>query len=460
MSRKLLKYQGAVNRFTYSLKYNYSIHSGYSDDVENWVPPATGSSWNTTLSFRGPRPFIATVDWGDGQVEQFYAQRYGSSEYGNYILTFRSFMTDVQDNATSRFPYQTVPPHHYADDDRNTLRTITIVFSDSIHYVGNSYNHLASFPVLEFPELVALYIDTPNDTMGELPFDTFSHIPNLRSLQVSDCYVSNTVIPDSLWTMTGLTSLRISGVFVSATDIETCGIRNINKLVNLETFDGSTSVWSSKYLKEYNELPKLTSLTLDPSSRSYGFNDPDIGVNNMPIMDEVDNINPNLTTFIYIDDYKTSYRRTAWPYHLSGYGWGNIRNINMYCARNVVLDPFPEYWYEHRNATSISIRESLRTQQRADDFVNLFYDFVTNWEQITMSQTAKDGKRNQWYNFTVGYLDPTGNSPNTIPSGLYVVPEGFVEGVSNGNPKTPMEKIYVLMKNYKQKWNTFDKPTS
>ena len=132
----------------------------------------------------------------------------------------------------------------------------------------------------------------------------------------------------------------------------------------------------------------------------------------------------------------------------------------MTCSRNVVLDPLPDYWYEYRSATSLNICESLRTQQRADDFVDLFYDFVTNWEQITMSQTAKDGKRNQWYNFTVAYLDPTGNSPNRIPSGLYVAPEGFVEGVSNGNPQTPMEKIYVLMKNYKQKWNTFDKPTS
>lgn len=457
MPRKLLKYSPATNRITFQLRYNWSWHSGYSTDVEGWVPPATGSSKNTTTMFRAKRYFTVEVDYGDGTVEQYRSvYNKSTSGYGNYLVCFRHFMTEIADNATQRFTFDTVAPHHYEDDDKSVLRTIVMTFSAPITYINHEWSHLYSFPVLEFPDLIFLGVSTPGDNVGEMPFNTFARIPKLENLSLSSIRVNNTVIPESLWMMTGLKSLSIRSVFVRATDMEGSGIRNINKLVNLETLS-YTGPLAGTYIKELNDLTKLHKLDWICDSTAGDYIG---GINNAPAMDEVSQINPNLTAFNYISDYESGYLRTAWPYHLSGYGWEKIGTINMYCSRNVVLDPLPDYWHEYRNATTINILESLGTQQRADDFVNLFYDFVTNWEQITMSQTAKDGKRNQWYNFTVGYLDPTGNSPNTIPSGLYVAPEGFVEGVSNGNPKTPMEKIYVLIKNYKQKWNTFDKPTS
>lgn len=457
MPRKLLKYSPVVNRITFQLKYNWSWHSGYSDDVANWVPPATGSSKNTTTMFRAKQYFTVDVDYGDGTKEQ-YRSVYNKSttDYGDYLVRFRHFMTDIEDNATQKFGYDTVAPHHYEDDDKSVLRTIVMTFSAPITYISQEYSHISAFPVLEFPELIVLNISTPGNNLGELPFDTFARIPKLKKLYLNGLGVDNSTIPESLWGMIDLTGLAIRNVFKKAKDLETSGIRNIKKLVNLETLH-YTGPLAGRYIKELNELTKLYELSWVCDSSA---GDLIGGINNAPVMDEVSQINPKLTFFDYISGYESDYQRTAWPYHLKGYGWENIGKIDMYCSRNVILDPLPEYWYEHRNANSIGITESLGTQQRADDFVDLFYDFVTKWEQTTMSETAKDGKRNQWYNFTVSYLVPTSNSPNTIPSGLYMAPEGFVEGVSNGNPKTPMEKIYVLMKNYKQKWNTFDKPTS
>ncbi len=67
--------------------------------------------------------------------------------------------------------------------------------------------------------------------------------------------------------------------------------------------------------------------------------------------------------------------------------------------------------------------------------------------------------RNQFYKLTLDLytaVDPT----NKRPSGVYQAPDGFVKGVSNGNPTTPMEKVYVLTNNYEQTWVLAPAPAS
>ena len=68
-----------------------------------------------------------------------------------------------------------------------------------------------------------------------------------------------------------------------------------------------------------------------------------------------------------------------------------------------------------------------------------------------MSQTASDGNRNQFYKLTLDLYAAVAPT-NKRPSGVYQAPDGFVKGVSNGNPTTPMEKVYVLTNNYEQTW--------
>lgn len=89
---------------------------------------------------------------------------------------------------------------------------------------------------------------------------------------------------------------------------------------------------------------------------------------------------------------------------------------------------------------------STHSQKRSDDFVDSFYRLVTEWDQITMTSVAKDGKRNQFYGLTVSMYSSTFPNENQRPSGTEQAPEGFVKGSSNGSPATPMEKIYVLKK--------------
>ena len=70
-----------------------------------------------------------------------------------------------------------------------------------------------------------------------------------------------------------------------------------------------------------------------------------------------------------------------------------------------------------------------------------------------MSSIAKDGKRNQLYGLYVNLYSASEPQNNTRPSGVEQAPSGFVKGSNNGNPTTPMEKIYVLKNNYAQAWN-------
>lgn len=455
MPRKLLKYSPPINRFTYKVKWDYAFRGLYSTNTEGFIPPANSSSCNTTTRFYAKRYFTVIVDWGDGQVEQFRSIPY-KSDYGSYAVVFRHFMTEIEDtglNGPVRFNYETIPPHRYQDGDRNKVRTVVMTFSENITYLSSRWCGYEECPIFEFPDLELIYLSDSGSY--ELPFDTFARVPNLRNLTLNGILLKNETIPESLWTMIGLTSLVFSGLFRGDSGIDKSGIRNVSKLVNLTNLEIDRNSFSGYYIREFNNLPKLSTLNIGVN-KDLVLDAIGVNTDDTPVMDEVDHINPALRSFKF-NGYGSG--KTKWPYHMSGYGLENLLLIENYCIPNVVLDPLPEFWYECRSATSLDIRETLRNQTRADDFVNLFYDFVTKWAQSTLSQTAKDGKRNQWYNLSVGYRD-SGNNPNTAPSGFYVAPEGFVLGESNGNPQTPMEKLYVLEKNYKQRWNTFDKPTS
>lgn len=69
------------------------------------------------------------------------------------------------------------------------------------------------------------------------------------------------------------------------------------------------------------------------------------------------------------------------------------------------------------------------------------------FDYLTMSSSASDGKRNQFYGLYLSmYL--AANTVDKRPSGVLQAPSGFIKGQSNGSPSTPMEMVYVLMNNY------------
>lgn len=145
--------------------------------------------------------------------------------------------------------------------------------------------------------------------------------------------------------------------------------------------------------------------------------------------------------------------RTGWnDDNMSGRGLEHLTDFNADHCNNLRMDKLPDYIYEMRAITWFGVNCSTHTQKRSDDFVDSFYKLVTEWDQITMTSVAKDGKRNQFYSLSVSMYNAIYPTENQRPSGTEQAPEGFVKGSSNGSPATPMEKIYVLKNNYAQRW--------
>lgn len=175
---------------------------------------------------------------------------------------------------------------------------------------------------------------------------------------------------------------------------------------------------------------------------------------NIPVFDEVDKVGDDKTGVTFMGG------GSSWKQDLVG---GKLNKIQgTYCNSGTVpVDDLPDWLYEVREFRIWTLNDGrfINTQERADTFVNTFYDKMMSWDYITMSQTASDGNRNQFYKLTLDLyaaVTPT----NKRPSGVYQAPDGFVKGVSNGNPTTPMEKVYVLTNNYEQTWILAPAPAS
>jgi hypothetical protein len=105
-----------------------------------------------------------------------------------------------------------------------------------------------------------------------------------------------------------------------------------------------------------------------------------------------------------------------------------------------------------RALTVLWLDESLDIQSDADEFWDSLYRLATEWEYNSLSSTASDGKRNHFYGLSLHYRTSSNNHYNLLPTGSYQAPEGFIKGSANGNPATPMEKLYVLKNNYNMKF--------
>lgn len=176
--------------------------------------------------------------------------------------------------------------------------------------------------------------------------------------------------------------------------------------------------------------------------------------NNIPVFDEVDKVGDDKADVTFMGS------GSSWKQDLVG---GELNKIQgTYCNSGTVpVDDLPDWLYEVREFRIWTLCDGgfINTQERTDTFVNTFYDKIMSWSYITMSQTASDGNRNQFYKLTLD-LYTSAVPTNKRPSGVYQAPEGFVKGVSNGNPTTPMEKVYVLTNNYGQTWVLAPAPAS
>lgn len=440
----LVGYDTALSSVTFYV--NEDRFPCYNGRGADYVPGPVidGGDFNRNLDISSSKPGFVNVDWGDGTKEQYPLVRNG----GSYRIIFRSLDIEWRKNPDASTwwfkkedgsQYVPIPPHKYGSIQR---REVTMKFSNVIDRDFKMDGIvLYEFPLMNMPDISYLRMERSVLKNGDIPYGRISKSVNIKNIQMGSFYHPGTWSnwPEEFLNMKDLKYFGCNSVFNFA-DNPDSNWRRFSEWKNLTEFNFN---WCNipLYDPAFNSIPATTINII--SDR-----------NNIPRFDEVDKVGDDKT----IVNFMAS--GSSWKQDLVG---GKLNKIQgTYCNSSVVpVDDLPDWLYEVREFRIWTLCDGrfINTQERADTFVNTFYDKIMSWSYITMSQTASDGNRNQFYKLTLD-LYTSAAPTNKRPSGVYQAPEGFVKGVSNGNPTTPMEKVYVLTNNYGQTWILAPAPAS
>lgn len=454
---KLMCKDSSKGSITFFTKGKYAFRSVGRNDTTDDVPDPIldGNNYNETIGFYSNTPGMCEVDWGDGNKEQFpFVKARSGSIYGQYRLMFRRRDISYRKNPDSH-PWwfykedgsEYIPsPNHAYDDGMDKERVISMSFTNNVTMMESYRIMMIGFPILDMPSLINLIISIPgNNTITDIPKDRIMRSVNIERITLNEFGVGTlTSIPEDWNRLIKLKGLNLV-MSIDFSDTEASNIRKFPSMwPNLEILSlsgGRVRV----YPKEWLSFNNLKELYLNPGSATSSF-DP----NTCPAMDEVDRINSSLRVFSHINKWYGSV--VSWHPYMSGKGLENIDRLDAsYSYSNIDVSNLPDYIYEMRSMNAFYMYRNLPTQERCDTFISTLYDKVMGFDYLTMSSVASDGKRNQFYGLYLSiYL--ASNPDDKRPSGVFQAPLGFVKGVSNGNPQTPMEKIYVLTNNYNQRW--------
>lgn len=440
----LVGYDTALSSVTFYV--NEDRFPCYNGKGADYVPdPVVDSGdFNRNFNISSSKPGFVNVDWGDGTKDQYPLTKNGSV----YRIVFRSLDIEWKKNpdATTWWfkkedgsQYIPIPPHKY-DSVQN--REVTMTFSNVID-ADFSLDGIVldRFPLMNLPDISYLYMSRSVLKNGDIPYDRISKSVNLRNIQMGS--FSHPGVwdnwPEGFLNMKNLRYFGCNSVFNFA-DNPDSNWRRFSEWKNLTWFNFN---WCNipSYDPAFNSIPaKDINIISDR--------------NNIPVFDEVDKVGDNKILVYFMAN------GSSWKQDLVG---GKLNKMQeTYCRSGTVsVDDLPDWLYEVREFRIWTLCDGgfINTQERTDTFVNTFYDKIMSWSYITMSQTASDGNRNQFYKLTLD-LYTSAAPTNKRPSGVYQAPEGFVKGVSNGNPTTPMEKVYVLTNNYGQTWVLAPAPAS
>lgn len=442
--------KGSITFFT---KGKYAFRGVNRNDTTDDVPDPIldGNNYNEIIGFHSNAPGMCEVDWGDGNKEQFpFVKDRSESIYGRYRLMFRRRDISYRKNPDSHpwwfykedgSEYVPVPNHAY-DDGMDKERVISMSFTNDVTMMESSRIMMVGFPILDMPSLINIIINIPGDrTITDIPKDRIMRSINIERITLSEFGVDTlTSIPEDWNRLTKLKGLNLSKS-IDFSDTEASNIRKFPSMwPNLEILHlagGRVRV----YPREWLSFSKLRELYISP-----GVAMPSFDPNTCPAMDEVDRINSSLKIFSHINRWYGSV--VSWHPYMSGKGLENIESLDAsHSYSNIDVSNLPDYIYEMRSMNSFYMHFCVSTQSRCDTFISTLYDKVMGFNYLTMSSSASDGERNQFYGLYLTMY--SASSPvDKRPSGVLQAPSGFIKGQSNGSPSTPMEMVYVLMNNY------------
>lgn len=442
--------KGSITFFT---KGKYAFRGVNRNDTTDDVPDPIldGNNYNEIIGFYSNAPGMCEVDWGDGNKEQFpFVKAMSGSIDGQYRLMFRRRDISYRKNPDSHpwwfykddgSEYIPVPNHTY-DDGMDKERVISMSFTNDVTMMESYRIMMVGFPILDMPSLINIIISIPGDrTITDIPKDRIMRSVNIERITLSEFGVGTlTSIPEDWNRLTKLKGLNLSKS-IDFSDTEASNIRKFPSmwpdLEILHLAGGRVRV----YPREWLSFSKLRELYISP-----GVAMPSFDPNTCPAMDEVDRINSSLKIFSHINRWYGSV--VSWHPYMSGKGLENIESLDAsHSYSNIDVSNLPDYIYEMRSMNSFYMHFCLSTQSRCDTFISTLYDKVMGFNYLTMSSSASDGERNQFYGLYLIMYSASSPSDKR-PSGVLQAPSGFIKGQSNGSPSTPMEMVYVLMNNY------------
>lgn len=409
---------------------------------------------NDYLELRSPVSFELDINWDDNsEIEHVVATKSGSFYYirwysydSDYYRKYTGNGTDGQKDVL--IPNWAFRNHIFQGTKKEHVVTMTFT-KGYIDYIYAHYITFGKYPLLEVPELTT--ISTSECPCDVINTDRFLYCPNLTTLGLGFVISSKyDKYPNSLWQLTKLKNLYIDS-FVSDKNADNNGIRNIVKLKNLVNLTMHNGV--DRYIKEFNELPNIRYINMSQGGDTSN-------VKTIFSKDGITKINPNLYQLnplsIWQNDTYTDMDI------VTGTCFNEIEDLSHITVlpnffqipkgKKIIIPEWMDRTFNFKNLDWIKIFGQDRIDRKPTTIDLGIESLYEHTKQFGYNQNYVDGpykgKRNPWYNLKLtAYLQSQPASYR--PTGIYQEPTGFEEGVSDGNPTSPMEMLYVLVNNYK-----------
>lgn len=379
--------------------------------------PNTAAFNNTNIAFISSAPQRATINYGDGSIITYDSVLVG----GVHRITF---VTSVPSGDSLRQPI-----HTYTDGNSGD-RSISIVFSD--------------------PDKVIQIASINSVIKGVFPSE-ITTLSSLNTLSISRADL--TQFPVTMSTLSSLRSLTLALIGTAISE----RIPNEFLSLHLEIMDIGGSIVLTDI--ETSNFAALCESVLTDTLKHLVIDDTFIStlpvtISNFTILESLfigsrclfTTVPPEVNTIPSLKRLHVGGNKNANPTVLHHNDISNLVNLNTYEApASVNLETaLPSGMDSCTLLKTYNVNGTYKTTSRIDAFINTMYDFVVANAAISGSSTLP------FRGMTVSthLASLTGG----VPTGTYQQPSGYVAGVSNGDPVSPREKIWLLVNQYGHTW--------
>lgn len=409
---------------------------------------------NDYLELRSPISFELDINWDDNsEIEHVVATKSGSFYYVRWYSYDSDYYRKYTGNGTDGRKDVLIPNWAFRNhifQGTKKEHVVTMTFTKGyINYIYAYYLRFGKYPLFEVPELTT--IDTSECPCDVINTDRFLYCPNLTTLGLRSAISSKyDKYPNSLWQLTKLKNLYIDS-FVSDKNADNNGIRNIVKLKNLENLTIHDGV--DRYIKEFNELPNIKYIKISQHGDKSN-------VKTIFSKDGITKINPNL---YYLNPLSCWQDDTDTDMDIvTGTCFNEIEDLSHITSlpsffqipkgKKIIIPEWMDRTFNFKELDWSKIFGQDRIDRKPTTIDLAIGSLYEHTKQFGYNQNYVDGpykgKRNPWYNLKLTAYSQS-QPVSFRPTGIYQEPTGFEKGVSDGNPASPMEMLYVLVNNYK-----------